>query len=219
MNDWLNFDWERRARSGIPEAVLGTGKTAEQVLAIARAAVSRNARLLFTRLSDEQRETLRRAELPGVEVYNDSATASTGRLEANSDLSGRIGVVAAGSSDLSVAREAERTLWFHGADEVPFVMDVGVAGLWRLMARIEELRALKVIVAVAGMEGALFSVLAGQVPGLVIAVPTSVGYGVSADGRAALHSALASCSPGVVAVNVDNGFGGAIAAIKAAASS
>ena len=219
MNDWLNFDWERRARSGIPEAVLGTGKTAEQVLAIARAAVSRNARLLFTRLSDEQRETLRRAELPGVEVYNDSATASTGRLEANSDLSGRIGVVAAGSSDLSVAREAERTLWFHGADEVPFVMDVGVAGLWRLMARIEELRALKVIVAVAGMEGALFSVLAGQVPGLVIAVPTSVGYGVSGDGRAALHSALASCSPGVVAVNVDNGFGGAIAAIKAVASS
>ena len=219
MNDWLNFYWERRARSGIPEAVLGTGKTAEQVLAIARAAVSRNARLLFTRLSDEQRETLRRAELPGVEVHNDSATASTGRLEANSDLSGRIGVVAAGSSDLSVAREAERTLWFHGADEVPFVMDVGVAGLWRLMARIEELRALKVIVAVAGMEGALFSVLAGQVPGLVIAVPTSVGYGVSADGRAALHSALASCSPGVVAVNVDNGFGGAIAAIKAVASS
>lgn len=218
MNEWLNFDWERRARSGIPEAVLGTGKTAAQVLAIAQAALAKNANVLFTRLSDEQRETLRRAELSGLELHSDSATASTGRLAANADLSGRIGVVAAGSSDLSVAREAERTLWFHGVEEIPFVIDVGVAGLWRLMARIEELRALKVIVAVAGMEGALFSVLAGQVPGLVIAVPTSVGYGVSANGQAALHSALASCSPGVVAVNVDNGFGGAIAAMKAVGS-
>ena len=94
------------------------------------------------------------------------------------------------------------------------INDVGVAGIHRLLGRTDALRSARVLVVVAGMEGALFSVLAGLVPGLVVAVPTSVGYGVSAKGNAALHSALASCAPGVVAVNIDNGFGAAVAALK-----
>jgi hypothetical protein len=122
-------------------------------------------------------------------------------------------VVCAGTSDLPVAREAARTLHFAGYD-APVIADVGVAGLWRLMQRIDEIRSFEVVIAVAGMEGALFSVLAGLVDAPVIAVPTSVGYGVAHGGHAALHSALASCATGIVAVNIDNGFGAAGAALR-----
>ncbi len=124
-----------------------------------------------------------------------------------------IGIVCAGTSDLTVAGEACRTLEFLGRRSVLYA-DVGVAGLWRLLDIVEPLRSHSILIAVAGMEGALFSVLAGLVPGLIIAVPTSVGYGVASGGQAALHSALASCSPGIVCVNIDNGFGAAAAAHK-----
>ena len=122
-------------------------------------------------------------------------------------------IVTGGTSDLRVAREAQRTLLFHGLD-VAVLADCGVAGLWRLTEHADRLRAAPAIIAVAGMEGALFPVLAGLTRGLVIAVPTSVGYGVATDGRAALSTALATCAPGVVAVNVDNGFGAASALLK-----
>jgi hypothetical protein len=112
-----------------------------------------------------------------------------------------------------VASEVLRTLAYHGQSAL-HVADVGVAGLWRLLERVEELRKMSVVVVVAGMEGALFSVVGGLVPGVVIALPTSVGYGVASGGRAALSSALASCAPGVVAVNIDNGYGAACAAMR-----
>ena len=120
----------------------------------------------------------------------------------------------AGTSDLPVAREAIRTLAFY---DVPAreIADVGVAGLWRILAQEETLRRHPVVIVVAGMEGALFSVVAGMVGGLVVAVPTSTGYGVARGGRTALHSALASCAPGLVTVNIDNGYGAACAAIRA----
>ena len=124
-----------------------------------------------------------------------------------------IGIVAAGTSDLPVAWEAARTLGFHGY-AAPLTADVGVTGLWRLTDQLDMLRQHRIIVAVAGMEGALFTVLAGLVEAPVIAVPCSVGYGVATGGRVALDVALASCAPGVVAVNIDNGFGAATAAIK-----
>ena len=123
-----------------------------------------------------------------------------------------IGIVTAGTSDLGVAGEAARTLAFHGY-AAPIIADVGVAGLWRLLERLEEIRRLRVIIAVAGMEGALFSVLAGLVAAPVIALPSSVGYGVATGGRVALEAALASCAPGLTVVNIDNGFGAACAAI------
>ena len=110
-------------------------------------------------------------------------------------------------------REALRTLHYHGFS-ARAVDDVGVAGLWRLMDRLDELRTMSVLIVAAGMEGALVSVVGGLLPGAVIALPTSVGYGVSAHGRVALQSALASCAPGVLAVNIDNGYGAACAAIR-----
>jgi len=122
-------------------------------------------------------------------------------------------VVTAGTSDVPVSEEALRTLRFHGEDAVR-VADVGVAGLWRLMARLEQLRTLPVLIVAAGMDAALPSVLAGLVGGAVIAVPTSVGYGVAAGGHAALHAVLASCAPGLVVVNIDNGYGAACAALR-----
>lgn len=213
MNDWLRFDWDRAARTGVPEAVLGTGKTAEQVAIIATEAVAREQPLLCTRLDAAQMDAVARA-VPEMTLDTVGHTATWSRQALRPDLDGAVAVVAAGSSDRPVAREAANTLRFNGIDGVAEVMDVGVAGLWRLMERVEELRKPRVVIAVAGMEGALFSVLAGLVPGLVIAVPTSVGYGVSAGGRAALGSALASCAPGVVVVNIDNGFGAACAALK-----
>jgi NCAIR mutase (PurE)-related protein len=124
-----------------------------------------------------------------------------------------VAIVAGGTSDARVAREASRTLAFEG-EEATLVVDVGVAGLWRLMERIDEIRRHRVVIAVAGMEGALFSVLGGLVASPVVAVPTSVGYGVGAGGQTALNAALASCASGLTVVNIDNGFGAAHAALR-----
>ena len=126
---------------------------------------------------------------------------------------GRVAVVCAGTSDVPVAREAVRTLAFNG-EAAPLIADVGVAGLWRLTRRLDEIRATPVIIVAAGMDAALPSVLAGLVPGVVIAVPTSVGYGVAAGGRAALDAILSSCAPGLTVVNIDNGYGAACAALR-----
>jgi NCAIR mutase (PurE)-related protein len=205
----FQIDWDRERRTGVPEAVLCLAKTPVQIDAIVAAAAGR--RMLLTRLSaggyaalaDETRAVLDYEPLSGTAVLGgDVALADSG-----------IGIVAAGTSDLPVAREAARTLAFSG-HRAEIVADVGVAGLWRLMDRVEALRRCRVLIAVAGMEGALFSVLAGLVRAPVIAVPTSVGYGVAEGGTVALHAALASCAPGLVVVNIDNGFGAAVAALK-----
>ncbi len=205
----FQIDWDRERRTGVPEAVFCQGKTAAQIDAIVAAAGDR--RLLLTRLSAATHDALAPGTRAALDHDPASATAILG--PALPLAASGIGIVAAGTSDLPVAREAARTLAFagHGTE---IVADVGVAGLWRLLARIDELCRFQVLIAVAGMEGALFSVLAGLVEAPVVAVPTSVGYGVSAGGRAALHSALASCAPGLVVVNIDNGFGAAAAALK-----
>jgi NCAIR mutase (PurE)-related protein len=205
----FQIDWDRERRTGVPEAILCEGKTPSQIDAIIGASVGR--RLLLTRLSAD----VHRALAPDTRELLDydplSRTAVLGEPIALAD-SG-IGIVAAGTSDLPVAREAARTLAFSG-HRAEIIVDVGVAGLWRLIDRLDALRQCRVLIAVAGMEGALFSVLAGLVRVLVIAVPTSVGYGVAEGGKAALHAALASCAPGLVVVNIDNGFGAAAAALK-----
>ena len=215
------FDWGREARSGLPEVVFAQGKSVEQIAAIVSEATARRHRLLITRLVADQYAGLlahRQASSDPTAGtfpldYDElSATAILGGPAAMAD-SPSVGVVCAGTSDLSVAGEARRTLEFLGRRSVLYA-DVGVAGLWRLLDIVEPLRSHSILIAVAGMEGALFSVLGGLVPGLIIAVPTSVGYGVASGGKAALHSALASCSPGIVCVNIDNGFGAAAAAHK-----
>ena len=126
---------------------------------------------------------------------------------------GDVAIVAAGTSDMPVVREAWRTLRYYG-HEATTIVDVGVAGLWRLTERIDEIRSHPIVIVVAGMEAALASVLGGLVGGAVICVPTSVGYGVAKGGRAALDAILASCSPGLVVCNIDNGYGAACAALR-----
>jgi hypothetical protein len=209
----FRLDLEREHRTHIPEAVFCEHKSVAQVTDIAGAVLAAGRRMLFTRLAAEMFAALP-AELQGQLDFDPrSGTAFLGAVASEAELIEGIGIVSAGTSDLPVAREAARTLAFHGYAS-PLVADVGVAGLWRLTGQLEALRRHRIIIAVAGMEGALFSVLAGLVEAPVIAVPASVGYGVGVGGGVALNAALASCAPGVVAVNIDNGFGAATAAIK-----
>lgn len=205
------MDWGRAERVGLPEAVLCSHKSPAQIDAIIAAARIAEGRLLLTRLDAALFERLDPISRTGLDFDAVSRTAILGgEIPA---ARGAVGIVAAGTSDFPVAREAARTLAFLG-HEAPVICDVGVAGIWRLTARLEELRSFKVVIAVAGMEGALFSVLGGLLSAPIIAVPTSVGYGVGEGGMSALHSALTSCTPGVVVVNIDNGFGAAMAAHK-----
>ncbi len=211
MSDF-NLDWEREARTGVAEAVLCEPKTPAQIAAILDAAVARAARLLLTRLAPAQHDALPEALREHLDFDPLSRTAILGDLPSGMPIEGAL-IVAAGTADLGPAREAARTLAFHGR-AAPLIADVGVAGLWRLTEQLGRLSEARVLIVAAGMEGALFSVVAGLVSAPVIALPTSVGYGVAAGGSVALHSALSSCAPGVMVVNIDNGFGAAAAAIK-----
>lgn len=211
MNDTV-FDWDRLGRTGVPEAVFCSGKSQAQITGIIREADQRQHSLLLTKLSSGQHEDIIAHPAPTLDYDPISQTAILDHGIAPPVDAG-IAIVSAGTSDARIAREAARTLQFSGFDALA-MPDVGVAGLWRMIERQEELRRCRVIIAVAGMEGALFSVIAGLTTAIVIAVPTSVGYGVAKGGRVALDSALASCAPGVLTVNIDNGFGAACAAIK-----
>ena len=205
------MDWDREVRTGLAEAVYASGKPLSCLAGLLEKAAEEKRRLLVTRLSAEAFAALP-ARLIGILNYDAlSKTAILGEIERATKP--QVVVVSAGMADTSVAQEVCRTLAFAGVGSHQ-IADVGVAGLWRLMARLEDIRAYPVVVAVAGMEGALFSVLAGLVSAPIIAVPTSTGYGVSSGGQLALHSALGSCAPGVVAVNIDNGFGAAQAALR-----
>ncbi|MEO8751565.1 MAG: nickel pincer cofactor biosynthesis protein LarB [Casimicrobiaceae bacterium] len=208
----FRLDWERITRTGTSEAVLCEPKNAPQIDAIVAHAMALGQRLLLTRLGPRK---LHRLSVPVRQALGYDEVSRTAILGPPAAPRGanRVAIVCGGTSDVAVAAEAARTLEFAG--ETPTrVNDVGVAGLWRLMERLDEIRMHRVVVAVAGMEGALFSVLAGLVPAAVIAVPTSVGYGVAAGGRAALNAALASCASGIAVVNIDNGFGAAHVALR-----
>jgi NCAIR mutase (PurE)-related protein len=202
------FDWERPSRTGLPEAVLCEGKTANQIAATLRQAEKRGTPILLTRLGEQLH-----AELSSFALGYDpvSKTAVFGRPPKIDLALGSVGIVAAGTADIPVAREASCTLGFLGVN-AEIHTDLGVAGLWRLMEELPVIRRHHVLIAVAGMEGALFSVLSGLVNAPVVAVPTSNGYGVAVGGRVALEAALATCAPGIVVVNIDNGFGAACAA-------
>ena len=211
FSDDMTFDFDRQRRIGLPEAVFAEGKDVGQLSGIVTEALERDASLLLTRLSEDLHHRLS-AELPDVLDYD--PRSRTAFLKAP-PVTGptRVAVVTAGTVDLPPAREAIRTLAFHGAGSDLFA-DIGVAGLWRLLERKDEIAQYPIVIAAAGMEGALFSVLAGLVPGVMIAVPTSNGYGVAEQGRLALHAALSSCAPGVVVCNIDNGYGAACAALR-----
>lgn len=211
----VRFDRSRAARIGIEEAVLAEPKSVAQIAAIVGDAMAEGRRLLLTRLTEAQREALPASQRAALDWDRLSRTAVLGGPAQPAKNAPRIAVVCAGTSDAPVAAEARRTLEYSGLSP-DWIADVGVAGIWRLMERAEDLRAAQIVIAVAGMDAALPTVLGGLVPGLVIAVPTSVGYGVAAGGHAALHAILSSCAPGIVTVNIDNGYGAACAAMRAA---
>ena len=211
--DWdLTPDTSRKQRLGFDETIFCASKTPDQINRLLQAALEAEEPLLLTRLDGGKFLELS-SELSGHLDYDEvSHTAILGRVTMSEDAP-RVAVVSGGSSDVRVAREAARTLEYYRVG-VREIYDVGVAGLWRLMERVEELRDMNVVITVAGMEGTLPSVVAGLVPGLVIAVPVATGYGVAANGVTALNSALASCAPGLVVVNVDNGYGAGCAALR-----
>ncbi len=196
----------------MPEAVLCEPKTDAHIAAIVEDLIAdRQSPILFTRLAPHRFELLDPDHQQALSYDADSQTAVLGG--AMPQRIGTVAVVAAGTSDHGVAAEAVATLRFSGV-ETDLIVDVGVAGLWRLEARLDEIRKADIVIAVAGMDAALVSVLGGLVAAPVIGVPTSVGYGVATGGFAALNSALASCAQGVTVVNIDNGFGAACAAVR-----
>jgi NCAIR mutase (PurE)-related protein len=203
---FARVDTHRALRLGFPEVILGLGKTPTQIAAIAERIVARDQSLLVTRATEDAYESVR-ARVPEA-VYHPDARAIT-LAQGNVPVgNGTILIVCAGTSDLGVAEEAAVTAEMMG-NRIDRLYDVGVAGLHRLLSEQARLQSAQAIVVIAGMEGALPSVVAGLVSAPVIAVPTSVGYGASFGGVAALLGMLNSCANGVAVVNIDNGFGGA----------
>ncbi|MDB4876123.1 MAG: 1-(5-phosphoribosyl)-5-amino-4-imidazole-carboxylate carboxylase [Gemmatimonadetes bacterium] len=209
---FATIDHHRALRQGFPEVIYGAGKTPEQICAIAERIAAHGDGLLVTRISAEAGESLR-ATFPDIEINTVARTAHLAGQQPPPAGSGTVAVITAGTSDLPVAEEAAVTLTALG-NCVVRITDVGVAGIHRVLARRDELASAAVVIVIAGMDGALPSVVGGLVSAPVIAVPTSVGYGAAFQGVAPLLAMLNSCAAGVTVVNIDNGFGAAVAASR-----
>lgn len=206
---FANLDHHRSIRQGFPEVVFGSGKTDDQVLQIVRTMLGHEHNILVTRTSPTVFSRIR-ALAPEAEFFENCGAVAIFR-DRSARGKGTVMVVSAGTSDIPVAEEAVATLRVMG-NEVDALYDVGVAGLHRLLGRRDRLANARVLIVVAGMEGALPSVIGGLVSAPVIAVPTSIGYGASFNGVAALLGMLNSCASNVAVVNIDNGFGAAMVA-------
>ncbi len=201
------LDHHRHKRTGQPEVIFGEGKTADQLVAIFSAMLDKGGVVMATRISAEKAALVIGAH-PVVHYYADALMLVAGDIPEHDPADAGVLVISAGTSDLQVAEEARVTA--HGlGNRVALINDIGVAGIHRMVDRLPEIRKADVLIVVAGMEGALPSVVAGLVSAPVIAVPTSVGYGTGFGGVAALIGMLNSCAPGIAVVNIDNGFGAA----------
>ena len=214
MAAFIELDHDRARRRGYPEAVYCEGKTPGQISAVARAVKASGTATLFTRAGPAHTKAVQ-SVLPDAR-YDEDARILAWPPEPPAPRGGRVLVVAAGTSDFGVAREAQLTAVYLGR-AADLVTDVGIAGLHRILARLDQLRSARVIIVVAGMDGALPGLVAGLVSAPVIAVPTSVGYGAALGGLAALLTMLNSCAPGVAVVNIDNGYGAGHLAAQIAA--
>jgi pyridinium-3,5-biscarboxylic acid mononucleotide synthase len=209
---YARVDHHRALRMGVPEVILGESKTAEQIAGIARALIGAGQNVLVTRL-DHQKAALLKAELPELTCSSVARIASYEHRPTVERQIEPVAVVTAGTSDIPIAEEAIETLRMTGIPTVR-VFDCGVAGLHRMLGEVNVLARAPAVIVVAGMEGALPSVVGGMVGVPVIAVPTSVGYGVSLGGMTALFGMLTGCASGVSVVNIDNGFGAAMAVVR-----
>ena len=208
MVNFFEFDHHRIERTGINEVIFALDKSTNEINTILK--TINNNSLLITKLEKSKYESL---ELKHLIDYDQTSLTGFFNYRKKKLIQNEISIVAAGTSDLNIATEAKRTLEFFGynAEEI---YDVGVAGLWRIMKKLDLIKTTKLSIVVAGMDGALPTVLTGLISNPVIAVPTSTGYGVADNGNTALKSMLTSCSPGMSVVNIDNGFGAACAAIR-----
>ena len=207
---FAKLDLSREERTGQPETIYCAGKTNEQLLKILQTFDEKDIAVLGTRCSLAQYEFVKNSGLPlKYDVTSRVLTLGISQQQ----LKGKLAICAAGTADLPVAEETARVAEFFGA-EVCRHYDVGITGLHRLLSKIEEIREADVVIAVAGMEGALPSVVAGLVKAPVIAVPTSIGYGASFGGLAAMLTMINSCAEGISVVNIDNGFGAAVQACR-----
>ena len=206
------LDDAREARIGFDEAILCEQKTLAQIAEIVTRSRDTIGRRLFTRLSAEKFAGLP-ADLRAAMTHDPQGRTAVLGAAAPEAGPPRVAIVSAGSSDASVVAEAQATLSYYGRTSLR-IEDVGVAGIWRLLDRVDEIASMPVVIAVAGMDAALPTVLAGLVPSFVIGVPTSTGYGAARGGETALSAMLASCGPGLTVVNIDNGYGAACAALR-----
>ena len=212
MNFDIKFDFQRRERIGLIEAIWGQDKSTEQLKRLSDSVLSKNEVVFITRINSEKAIDL-------LDLYKDAQFYveakcliigdNLNKLKTNK----KVAIISGGSSDLAVSLEAKLALEIYGVNCQSFI-DVGVAGLHRLMSQLEEINKYNVLIVCAGMEGALATVVGGLLAQPIIAVPVSVGYGVSKDGSTALNSMLSSCSPGIAVMNIDNGYGAAMAALR-----
>jgi NCAIR mutase (PurE)-related protein len=210
MNNF-NIDYDRVNRIGIPEIIYGASKTSNDLLNILNNHLMKGKNALITKLQKQKADFLLE-QFPEAFYNEDSGVFILSSID-EPQYSPDIAIISGGTSDTSVVNETYYTLAFLGVRALK-VSDVGAAGLHRLLKRIEELKTFKVLIVVAGFEGALPTIIGGLLPQPIIAVPTSIGYGVAEAGKAALNSMLASCSNGISVVNINNGYGAAIAAIR-----
>jgi len=212
MNFEIKLDFQRRERLGLIEAIWGQDKSIDQLKRLSESVLSKNEVVFITRINSEKADYL-------LDLYDDARFYE----EANCLIIGtnlnkintnkKVAIISGGSSDLAVTLEAQLALKIYGVNCQSFI-DVGVAGLHRLMSQLEEINKYDVLIVCAGMEGALATVVGGLLAQPIIAVPVSVGYGVSKNGETALNSMLSSCSPGIAVMNIDNGYGAAMAALR-----
>ncbi len=211
MNFDIRFDFQRRERLGLVEAIWGQDKSIDQLKRLSKVVLDKNEVVFITRINSEKAIDL-------LDLYDDARfyeeakcliIGNNNKLNTNK----KVAIISGGSSDLAVTLEAQLALEIHGVNCQSF-MDVGVAGLHRLISQLEEINKYDVLIVCAGMEGALATVVGGLLAQPIIAVPVSVGYGISKNGETALNSMLSSCSPGITVMNIDNGYGAAMAALR-----
>ena len=212
MNLDFRFDSQRRERIGFVEAIWGEDKSIEQLKKVIKEVIKKKEIVFITRINKVKAKYI--SDLyEEAKFYEEANCLIIGENLDKLSINKKVAIISGGTSDLPVTLETKLSLEIHGISCNSFI-DVGVAGLHRLLSQIEEIKKYDVLIVCAGMEGALATVIGGLLPQPIIAVPVSVGYGVSKNGTTALHSMLSSCSPGIAVMNIDNGYGAAMAALR-----
>ena len=212
MNLDISFDFQRRERLGLIEAIWGKDKSIDQLKRLSENVLGKNEVVFITRINGEKASDLLNL-YDYARFYEEANCLIIGENFNKVNTNKKVAIISGGTSDLAVTLEAKLALEIYGVNCQTFV-DVGVAGIHRLMSKLEEIKKYDVLIVCAGMEGALATVVGGLLPQPIIAVPVSVGYGVSENGFTALNSMLSSCSPGISVMNIDNGYGAAMAALR-----